>query len=67
MPETGVELSDLKASKRPISKVGGAKSGAPEDKINPDLAQLIHAWPTLPKQVKSKINKLIQTHISERK
>jgi len=67
MPETGVELSDLKPTKTPISKGGGAKSGALDDKNDPDLAQLIQAWPTLPEHIKTKIKALVQTHKTENK
>lgn len=70
METEGIEQSLLTPSKTTISKSGGAKSGALDDKIvqkHPDLARLIQAWPTLPKQVKIEINTLIEKHSTEGK
>jgi hypothetical protein len=33
----------------------------------PELARLIEAWPTLPKQIKSEITDQIEKHFMERK
>jgi hypothetical protein len=67
MPGTGVELSGIKPSIIPISTKSGAKCGAPDDKKHPELARLIEAWPTLPKQTKTKITDLIEKHIMQGK
>ena len=63
----GLEQSALTPPKTPISKSGGAKCGALNDKNDPDLAQLIQAWPALPRQVKAKIQRLIEKHSKEGK
>jgi hypothetical protein len=59
---SGLELSALKPSKTQISKKRGAKCGALSDKNDRNLARLIRAWPTLPKQIKTKINRLIEKY-----
>ena len=70
MPGTGFELSDLKASKTPISKTRGAKSGvhdAPNPPKNLDLDIVVKAWPELPEYINVAIKALIQTCKAERK
>jgi len=34
----------------------------PQDKINPDLQQIITAWPTLPEHIKEAIKALVNTN-----
>ena len=48
---------------------GGAESGAVDTEkapIDPDLARLIDAWPTLPKVIKAGIVALVNTAIQSR-
>ncbi|MHC4165772.1 MAG: hypothetical protein ACYSWQ_02315 [Planctomycetota bacterium] len=70
MPETGVELSGIKAPKTPILESDGAKSDA-RDAQNPpqdaDLAAIVKAWRELPEHIKAAIKALVQTHKAEKK
>ena len=67
MGDTGLEESALTPPKTPISTKSGAKCGALDDKTDPELAKIEQAWPTLPKQVKTKITDLIEKHTTEGK
>ena len=66
METKGIEQSSLKAPKTLISKRGGAKSGAPKDKNDSDLAEIIAVWLELPGHIKAAIKALIQTHKAEK-
>jgi hypothetical protein len=70
MPGTGVELPPIKpqkSTKTTNSQRRGAKCGALKDKNDPDLAEIIEAWPELPGHIKAAIKALIQTHKTEKK
>ena len=65
MEMEGIEPSALTPSKSHISPHGGTESGTLDDKNDPELARLTAIWPTLPKQVKSKLTDLIDKHTAE--
>ena len=70
MGRVGHEHPPLPVSKTPISAEGGAKSdahNAPNTLCDPDLARLVKAWPSLPKHIKTEINRLIEKHSVEGK
>ena len=62
MGDTGLEQTPLAGPKTPISQTGGAKSGALDDRIYPDLAEIVKAWPELPEHIKASILALVKTH-----
>jgi hypothetical protein len=69
----GFEPTPKTPRKTHISAQGGALSGArggarllPEDTGDPDLQQLIDAWPTLPEAVKAGIMAMIRSACPER-
>jgi hypothetical protein len=60
---TGLEHHPLTLSKTAISENASAKSDArdaPETKIDPDLAQIIWAWPKLSDSQRQRICRLIE-------
>ena len=63
----GLEQSALKPSKTAISKGGGAKSGALNDKIDPELAEVVSVWPNLPGNIKSEIKAIVKRYKTENK
>ena len=59
METKGIEQSPLTASKTHISQTQSAKSGALNDEIDPDLAEIVSAWPELPGNIKAEIKALV--------
>ena len=75
METKGIEHPPLALSKKPISDKGDAKSDArhapkqvnDRDKLPPDLAETVAAWPELPGHIKAAIMALVKTHNAEGK
>lgn len=64
MGDEGIEHPPLALSKTAISAEGSAKSGAhdaPTPIQEPDLTQIIAAWPGLPDHIKAAIKTLVQS------
>ena len=59
--DAGLEQVPLAGPKTPIRKEGGAKSGALDDKIYPELAEIVKAWPHLKDETRQAIMKLAQS------
>jgi len=58
VPPAGIEQSADSPRRVRVSETGGAKSGAVDRKngpIDPELAQVIEAWPTLPPAIREAI------------
>ena len=62
METEGIEQSPLTPSKTSISQTQSAKNGALKDEIDPDLAEIVSAWPGLPGHIKTKIRVLVNRH-----
>jgi len=58
MGDTGLEHNAITPSKTPIQQNSGAKSGALNDEIEDDLAEIIAAWPRLSIDVRQEIKAL---------
>ena len=61
--EAGLEPTSFSSGKTPVSGTGGAESGAvgaENAPIDPDLANIIDAWPTLPEGVKAGITAMVE-------
>jgi hypothetical protein len=59
---TGLERTPNSAKKSAVIEIGGAKSGAPSadsNAIDPDLARIVAAWPTLAEPIKRAMLALI--------
>lgn len=70
MAGAGFEQPPVSPQKTAISETGGAESGAVDARnglIDPVLASLIDAWPTLPQTVRDEIAALVDNHISQGK
>jgi hypothetical protein len=64
MGDEGIEHPPLALSKTTISPSGGAESGAhdaPDPIRDPDLAQIMAAWPELAQHIKAAIMALVQS------
>jgi hypothetical protein len=64
MEAGGFERTPLALSKTPISDTPSAKSGAPDapnTPLDPDLAQIVDCWPTLPEHIKAAVMALVNT------
>ena len=62
-PRQGLERSTKTSKKTALSKQGAAKSGAvgaPIDPIDPALALVVEAWPTLTESVKAGILAMVK-------
>jgi hypothetical protein len=60
----GLERTPKLSEKQGVSARGGAESGAGgawKASIDPDLGELIAAWPALPEEVKAGILAIVQT------
>jgi len=66
MDTKGIEQSPLTASKSTISQTQSAKNGALKDEIDPDLAEIVSAWPDLPGHIKTEIKALVKRHKAEK-
>lgn len=65
MGGTGLEPAPLAPKKTPISEKrqeNGTESGTPKPDFDPDLAQIVAAWPDLPDDVKRKILHLVRSY-----
>ncbi len=63
IPPRGTEHPHDSPKKTPVSEAGGAQSGAPAAQStvqDPDLQQLIDAWPTLPPVVRAGIVAMVK-------
>ena len=67
MESKGIEPSSLTAFKTAISETGGGKSGAPADANDPDLAEVVKAWPELSEDTRTAIKAQIETDKAEKK
>lgn len=59
LPDNSLAIMDLGNSEFPSGAKSGAL-GAPEAPIDPDLAMIIEAWPTLPESIKAGIVAMIR-------
>jgi len=67
MPGTGVEpasKSGQKSTKPTNSAQGGAKSGAPKDKNDSNLAWLTEHWPDIPESTRGQIITLAKSALN---
>ena len=62
METKGIELHPLTASKSTILQTQSAKNSALNDKIDPDLAEIVSAWPNLPGNIKTEIKAIVNRH-----
>ena len=67
MESKGIEPSLLTATKTAISETDGGKSGALADENDPELAEVVKAWPELPERTRTAIKALIETDKAEKK
>ncbi len=62
MEVPGIEPPQENPRKTALLVTGGAESGA----LDPDLAALIDAWPTLPAHIKAAILAMVECHKNDR-
>jgi len=67
MGDTGLEQTALTPPKTTISKERSAKKRALADGIDPDLVEVVKAWPDLPEDNRTAIKALIENHKAEKK
>ena len=63
LAEAGLERTANSSGKTPNSEKGGAKSGAVDARQavhDPDLAELLHAWPDLTPAARAGILKIVR-------